>query len=393
MTNPPSFGPQKLYSIQALRGFAALLVLVFHVVEVQRLYLISAAAKPEDIAHELDLLRGFWMQGYAGVDLFFVISGFIMVYITQNQTHGVARAWTFLKARFARIYPLWWLICLLIIGQYLVRYHLPYHPENFPHGQNLLGYFIKSFLLIPQHTPPVLGQGWTLIHEMFFYFGFALLLLFPKAYRFPGLMIWGCITICLAALGFATNEAYDYLTLLAHPLTLEFLAGAGLGFLINNKWEKYPKQSVWLGLILLVIAMVSYTAKDIPMMIWGRVLVYTAPFALLLYGLVTRERQGTLKVPLSFVRLGDWSYSLYLSHILVLGVLMRFWHKMAASGPAVFKPVFSIGHRGVLDNVSFAAVGILASILCAYVLYTVFERPVMGYFHRNRRKSCKTSSS
>jgi len=105
---------QKLNSIQALRGLAAVFVLIYHIAQQQMHAIGAIIGERKGAAPTVDgwLLSGPWTQGYAGVDLFFVISGFIMVYVTQNFTQQtgrkVAQVGSFFYKRFVRIYPLWW---------------------------------------------------------------------------------------------------------------------------------------------------------------------------------------------------------------------------------------------------------------------------------------------
>ena len=109
----------KLNSVQALRGLAALFVLIYHISQ-QQLHAIGAiGASARTPTVDLWLLSGPWNQGYAGVDLFFVISGFIMVYVTQkfakNAGQKAADVAAFLYKRIVRIYPLWWVFALSLI--------------------------------------------------------------------------------------------------------------------------------------------------------------------------------------------------------------------------------------------------------------------------------------
>ena len=142
----------KLDSVQMLRGLAALFVLIYHIAQ-QQLHAIGAigigATAPTT---DLWLLSGPWSQGYAGVDLFFVISGFIMVYVTQgfaqNGRRKAANVGAFLYRRFVRIYPLWWVFASVMGGYYFLskgQWAAPHlgltAPESFV-------YFFKSLALI-----------------------------------------------------------------------------------------------------------------------------------------------------------------------------------------------------------------------------------------------------
>jgi len=117
--------------------------------------------------------------GMAGVDIFFVISGFIMVYVTHKWTAGAAKHIPeFLSSRALRIYPLYWIVSLPLLGLYLLRPDLVFSASVW-NEPNLL----KSFLLWPDVAYPLLEIGWTLIHEMSFYLIFALILIAPRRIR------------------------------------------------------------------------------------------------------------------------------------------------------------------------------------------------------------------
>lgn len=95
---------ERLYSIQALRGVAAFLVLIFHLNAI----LYSGNKDTNQIG-------AFWANGFAGVDMFFVISGFIMVYVARDIVPGFKSSVRFLFFRVARIYPLWWFFASLMM--------------------------------------------------------------------------------------------------------------------------------------------------------------------------------------------------------------------------------------------------------------------------------------
>ena len=353
-----------LYSIQALRGIAALLVLFFHIFELQRIAMGSAWG----------FVQGPWMHGYAGVDLFFVISGFIMVYITDSRGGGRTDIARFIYSRVTRIYPLWWLLCAILILYYFVTSGRPVSPELAQDINHDGLYLLYSFLLVPQDAAPINGLGWTLIHEIYFYAVFAVLLLLPQRARYIGLWIWGGVTLLLFALGFADRHAGNYLQLAASPLTLEFLAGAAVAWLILRGHIFAPKICLGLGLLAASIALFIYTAPVEILMVWGRVSVYTLPFALMVYGAVALERAGKLSVPRALKTLGDWSYSLYLSHLLVLGVIARIL--------PILSERFALTQRGSLDNLIFIALGLTVPIIAAAAFYYGAERPLLRLTRR-----------
>ena len=151
----------RLANIQALRAIAVLLVMAVH------------TQANEARASADAILPGWFYHGVSGVDLFFVISGFIMVWITRDQ-HGSARSvGRFLFARAARIYPPLWLFTTLAILGFVLQGTL----DKWLAEYNVL----TSYLLLPDQMPPVLGISWTLVHELYFYLVFGLFLFLPAA--------------------------------------------------------------------------------------------------------------------------------------------------------------------------------------------------------------------
>lgn len=280
----------KLYSIQLLRGIAALLVVFYHAVGLQ---LLTIGPEKADNA----MLGGVFASGFAGVDLFFVISGFIMVWVTRRGEPGLPGVGEFLFARITRIYPLWWAAAALA-ATYYIFLHVPEADDPawraaVQNGEGI-GFLVKSFLLIPQPDLPVLSLGWTLMHEMYFYAVFACLLLVPRAVIPLALLGWGGLVVAASLLGLSEPVAINFLTLAIHPLTMEFIFGAMIGLMVSSGFVARS------GILTLVAALwftaslclqgefTPYTHQ------WGRVLAFGIPGALLVYGFAALEQHGRL---------------------------------------------------------------------------------------------------
>jgi len=358
--------PKRLESIQALRGVAALLVLFFHMTEFQR-------QMAEGNAADIALVSSIWDRGWAGVDLFFIISGFIMVYVTRQSGRGFADVRSFMVARLTRIYPLWW-VCAGIMSVYFwITYGMPAAPDRVANSSEAFSYATKSFLLIPQAVPPMLGLGWTLIHEMFFYIIFAGLLFLPRKFLPWALGVWALVT--LVGSQFITPAAYarDFFELAASPLSLEFIAGGFAGYCVIKGNLFAPKPLFIIGAILVCLGMFFFPAINIGTYTTSRVAVFALPFLLLTYGWVCCELKGTLGVPKWLSRLGDWSYSLYLTHYIVLVTLRRIYRM-------IMPEELKVGVAGIWDNVLFALLAVLISVMVAAIFYAVIERPSLKLF-------------
>ncbi len=443
----------KLQSIQALRGVAALLVVLLHA----RAFEIKGIAA--NGLTEQPLVGGLFANGFAGVDLFFVISGFIMVFVTRDGLTGWKPAASFLFARVTRIYPVWWAFagCMTI---YMLAAHgvsgqsEGWHKAAF--GHPMVPYLVKSFLLIPQEPFPVLNVGWTLIHEVYFYLVFTLFLLMPRRWLPLLLAIWSVLVISGALLGYSRPTATTFLSLAVHPMTLEFTLGAVIGLAVT-------KGLIWRSGILTLVATLWLLAAlcyegagNAFLLQWGRVFSYGLPCALLVYGCAGLDmtkrhawlipaligalvmvslyqltgldrtspeaaRRNAMILTVSVgaitmaiviwsgwllgqrapdqlqrirsifrrlfdgaIRVGDWSFSLYLCHLLVLGALQKVFERIGQSESLA--PFFRLGHAGGLDNITFAVLGLVLTVTASALSYRFYEQPVTVLFGRLRKK-------
>lgn len=342
-----------LGSIQLLRGLAALAVALAHLHAVEN----RLAGEP---------LLGSWaLVGFGGVDLFFVISGFVMVWTTRD-LQGEARAVPgFAFARAARIYPLWWLVCGALVAVWLVRPEWVYasHHSQAPD-------ILRSLLLVPAPTLPLHAVGWTLIHELWFYLVFALLLLAPARWL-PWLLGGWAVVVGAAALALPMPSS-PVLALVRHPLTLEFILGAGVGLLATKGIWPAPRLLVQAGVIWMLLAAIA-ARSEAPSLFageWWRVVAFGLPSALLVWGLAGLEQRGW-RAPALGVRLGDWSYALYLIHVPVFAALGR----LAAP----------VSTEGMIDSLILLPAALIAAIAASVILHIGFERPVQKAAARVRR--------
>jgi peptidoglycan/LPS O-acetylase OafA/YrhL len=281
----------RLQSIQALRGVAALLVVLYHARALELAGLARVGST------EPALTGGLLASGFAGVDLFFVISGFIMVWVTQASPPGRATSGEFLFARVTRIYPVWWAaatlgllymwlsggVTLVDASGVAVR---PGTPE--------FAYILKSFLLVPQQELPVLLIGWTLIHEVYFYLVFTLILLLPRNLMPYALLAWGAAVIAASLFGLSTQQATSLLTLAVHPMTLEFLFGATVGLIVTSGLV-WRAGLVTLAATLWLIAALGLQGEPSPYTLqWGRVIEIGLPCAALIYGVAGLDTKDRL---------------------------------------------------------------------------------------------------
>lgn len=383
----------KLHSIQALRGVAVLLVFLYHVSGVEKAAIIASGGS------EAPLVSGLWTNGYAGVDLFFVISGFIIVFVTGEVASGSRTAAAFLFARLVRIYPLWWFFAGALMLYFFVTYGAPLDiVDTASRGQSPTFHLVASLLLLPQYDLPVLPIGWTLIHEVYFYIGFALLLLAPPRFRPALLGVWAALVLLASALGLSQPFAINIVTLIAHPLTLEFLAGAFAGLLVTSGRRWRPGLISALGIAGLVAMLAWRTETDDAMMLWGRVLYFGPPCVLLVYGLASLDVAGRIKLPVALVDLGNWSFSFYLSHIMVIKGVERLFPVTAdaleASGvnAPFLTSMLRIGSPGLADNLFFFVASLMLAIIVSWIAYRFIEKPLLRRLGKARSALFASSS-
>ncbi len=338
----------KIQSIQNLRGFAALAVLIHHIFLDTRSYGSNSF-----------LINNFYNLEYfgnIGVDIFFIISGFIMVFIHGNdflKPHAVS---TFLLKRIVRVIPLYWLLTTV------ATFFLFFFPNLFGAGKTFeIFHTIASFLFIPWTNTaggviPIIAPGWTLNYEMYFYLVFALFLFFPKYVFIPLITLYFAVSVALHVF----VPSYPYLQMITNPLLLEFLFGVYIGTLYSNK--KLIKQYYW----LLVVSMILFFSNmflyhDIAY----RMIYFGIPSALLLYALISYEYyRGFPLCGNKLLFLGTISYSLYISHVFIYKFIIKVYLYMFGTNAIDFMILLSV----------------IGSIVGAIVIYNFIEKPMTIYF-------------
>lgn len=316
------FSNQKFNSIQALRGIAALFVAVSHL--------------------------AFVGVGAFGVDIFFCISGFIMMYVTEKDTKH------FLAKRLIRIVPLYYLITVFTFILLLV------FPSMFMTTTADIWYLVKSFLFIPYEIDdviqPIVRVGWTINYEMFFYVLFFVSMKISKKYR---VIICSGLLIILAVLGELVALPTVFLQFFCDELLIEFVFGMMSFYLCkkiysilqNREGKKYSVCVVCLIFIIACFWLLIWENNNFPvshfyrLVNWGipAVIIFIAVFIL---GCI-------VKIPKWISYLGDISFSVYLLHYYPITLLSRIsdrfdalWIKlvMGVAGIALVIGISAVSH-------------------------------------------------
>ena len=352
----------RLNNLQVLRGLAALMVVLVHLGDVEAK--LGGAV----------LLHPWSAMGAAGVDLFFALSGFVMILSAGDRPGGLKDARDFAFARVTRIYPVWWLCLTALAIVWLIKPSMVF--SSVPGTPTLW----KDYLLWPASREPLHASGWTLIHEMYFYIVLAVLLalgLSPRV-RFWTLCGWMAAVAALSLAPFV--QAFPETVIATHPLTLEFFGGAMAAYALRRFNGKggaialalgvacFFPGAAFLGLYLPTSGIPQAGFADD----WARTLAMVWAGPLLCYGAAALEVRGRAVRTGFLTALGDWSYSLYLTHIIVINVLSRLWKPLA--------------NPGLLDNLIALPLILAGCVLFARELYLRFERPSLNFLRAARKR-------
>ncbi|OME10013.1 hypothetical protein BSK47_31440 [Paenibacillus odorifer] len=324
---------------------AALLVVFFHVQD-----MVSKRLDSEAFATKF---------GGVGVDIFFVISGFIMMYSCYEMFGLKEAPLKFLKNRSVRIIPTYYLFTTLMVVL------LIFAPSLFGSLKFDLWHVILSYLFILSednagNVSTVLGVGWTLAFEMFFYLVFASLLRFPRKFFIPSII---SIFILGNLIGLFVKDLGAWSTVFTSPITFEFLFGCLIGLYYKKGKSLGLKTSFGLVAIGTIWILATSFVWTIQVSLgYYRVFAFGIPSALFMLGFINIENNRKIATTALIKRIGDSSYSLYLIHSFVLtgfGVLIA---------PRLYNfgvPVFLI-----------VAVTMVAAIIGGFACYYLFEKPV-----------------
>jgi exopolysaccharide production protein ExoZ len=301
----------QLAFIQALRGLAASAVVLYHA----RVFI--------DGGPYLGLGTRLFGSGGAGVDLFFVISGFIMMHTTRDVEGSPRSAMQFLARRFARIWPVY-AVALLSMWAVTRAIDSPTFATTWTATAKTLAFYP---LAPPQAAPffgyPLLHVGWTLDYEAFFYLLFAVSLLAPRRWRLGVLAV--LFGACLIALPLATKgqvqwdamKSYrfdGYAAIATNPIIWDFGFGVLIALVYRSRFTPRDRglldcfAALAAGVVLWQL-LSGYRLGHGPNH-WG------LPMAVLVLALALRDKAHPFAVPRWLTWLGDVSFSLYLFHVL-----------------------------------------------------------------------------
>lgn len=324
-----------LVSLQYARAIASLLVVYAH---------LGGFPFFQSIAFDTEI-------GGMGVDIFFVISGYIMWQTAQKQSTG-----DFLVRRFARIAPAYWFYTMLLVG---IATFLPTLTRRIHFDTSEV---VMSLLFVPYANSngeinPILLQGWTLNYEVYFYLIFALSLLVTNLKLRFWLVLAGLIIT--AVVGYEFGDRAAAARFYGSSILLEFALGMGLSAIGRWQPNSPPFLSICaVALSILLFWLATSFGNDMP-----RIVLFGVPAAVFLFGLTRLEPLLSAKPSKLLVAIGDSSYSLYLCHPFILS--------------AVYKAIAGLttGFSAVSTAVIFGISAVAVSLVVAYLSFLFLERP------------------
>ncbi|MBW4329897.1 acyltransferase [Stakelama sp. CBK3Z-3] len=352
--NPPL---RRLNSVQCLRALAVLMVVSYH--------LTALFPDPAGVRRTIPAPLYF---GYAGVDLFFVISGFIITHVTRRDDVCVRQ---FVLKRLFRILPFYWMVTALLIALWVV------FPEIIPvRGNDTTRFFVNSLFLLPQPERPVLGVGWTLEHELQFYALIALLLLIgAKGWSARILMAIFGTAVGLHVIADTDAIAWDWKIFSLY--SFQFALGI-VAYRFNALWRVnrgWPLTALafaaFLATSIVVTPMMGFS-REVDVVAQGmfgllRVIGYGVASALLLLGVINLgidEGQWHGRLTRVIIAIGDASFMIYLTHNLIIHALALFTRQW--------------------KNISLIAAGspiaIIVIVALGIAVHRFLERPLLKFF-------------
>jgi peptidoglycan/LPS O-acetylase OafA/YrhL len=322
-------------SIQLLRFIAALYITLFHIRDWWNF--------------QPGIFSGMFNNAYGAIDLFFVISGFVVVQSAHTFKTGWNTFLLFLKKRFVRIYPVYWifLIFFLITGMVSVA------------GRNWFQ-CLQAVFLLPRHKG-IIRTTWTLQWELYFYFLIGLTVLHRYAkYLVAALFILSGIAIGANLLGIVGYDQPLPLHGLYNELVLEFFLGTAI-------WKFFKKVSPPMAIVLAISGAVLFL---LPVHIHNsHFIAFGLPSAMLLTALTALEWQQKIAVPQWTLLLGNASYSLYLIHLPIIDTVLGNANKTYSTNKWLL----------LLFITAIVALSVLA--------YRFIEKPVLKYLNRSLQKN------
>lgn len=317
-------------NIQLLRFFAAFAVIGYHFGPIYN----------KLVGGYLTIIYWpFTKYGFVGVDVFFVVSGFV-IWVSTEKRNRYTDITQFYLRRFSRIYMSYWPWFILMAGILLIL-----------REKNAADYsLISNFFLVRTYSPSVLPISWTLTFEVMFYIGFGLTFLFNRKIAATIVVAWGLASVL---------KSFNTTSILLNPLIFEFSLGVMLG---ANRHIicKVPNIVLAAFIVIFVYLGVSFASSND---LWLRALTFGIASFLVVAMAISLEQNG-ISAHNIWKPLGDASYAMYLSHYVLLTLMLTYWSKLKSYPELTF------------------FVLTFATLLISLLQSKYYDKPLMSLFKR-----------
>ena len=284
---------KRFNSLQIIRALSAILIVGHHV----SLYMHDAS---------LPILNKIFFNGWVGVDVFLVLSGFILYYTSHKKIGQRDQCKEFIFKRLSRIYPIYWVILSTVLIIWPSYFGTRFGIKD----------IIKSYLLVPQTILPILGVTWFLSYIVFFYLIFAISIYFDKKISFPLISVW-VIGVLLSSFGVIHNTNF-YVNFIFSKHFIEIIAGCLIAIIFIKKPNKKPYFPLLIGFIIFLLTYYQIINGFILRDSTESKLLFSLAVGLIILGCVSYELNHNLYFPKSTIAIGDASYTIFLTHFNIL---------------------------------------------------------------------------
>jgi peptidoglycan/LPS O-acetylase OafA/YrhL len=340
-------------SIQLLRGIAALAVVLHHTGGYVKRYFEPTV-----------FLGDYFSIGFGGVDLFFVISGFIIHFTSKKYLNNSSKLSEYLKKRFVRVFPIHWLILTLLFvsGWFITAvFHKNIFSIGYPH--TIIAY-LQTYTLFPLHFA-INPVTWTLSYELFFYLCFALLIISKRLWFIPmGILGVSGYQIYQNYLANGGEATLTYFNFIFSSYNFEFM----IGFLIFQFYDTL-KLSNLTAILLLIIGLFifikfGYEVSDFDN--YKRLLIFGIPSGMIVLAMLSLEKNQMLSIPYFWILLGDASYTLYLIHFPMMLLMNKLPQMLGYALDAA-------------QEVYYSYLIVITIIICSILVHKYIEKPLSKF--------------
>jgi len=343
-------GKEQFESLDLLRFIASMMIILFHA---------HSIALKDSLSHgEQFFPAPIWW--YSCIELFFTMSGFLMIHMSRNLYGSARGVKIFAVRRGIRTPPLYWIYTILITAIFLIK------PSLSAEGPIDLRTFLCSIFFYPNIGDPVIAIGWTLNYEIFFYciFGASIFLPFSKGWKFAVAMLIGIVT-----LGQIFGPHPNPWGVWTDFLMLDFVIGI-LVAVAFHRGLSFGNVGTGLSFCIGILLILCY--RWVGNYGLFRVATMGVGMGCIIAAATLREK------PISFGKYGpiitllsQQTYTMYLCHILVLKCVQLVYFRF---------------FWGFWANLGYIILGTIITLLVAKVLYEAIEKPLAATLRRQVKR-------